>query len=118
MSGMSGMSGRSDSSRAGGNRVDLSAVATADLLREIERRCSAGAAASSGRTAKDMPFATKALWAQDRANKARSRLDELRALPVPTCEAERAARAAQEAQLAADVTKYDGMAKAFTRKGI
>jgi len=111
------MSGWRSSGRVGGTGVDLSAVATTDLLREIERRCSAGGPPKVDRPAKDRPFATKALWAEDKVNQARARLAELRALPVLTCEAERAARSAQDAQLVADVVKYDGMAKAFARKG-
>nr|MBH1517210.1 hypothetical protein [Stenotrophomonas maltophilia] len=111
------MSGWRSSSRAASNRVDLSTVATTDLLREIERRCSARGSPKVDRTAKDRPFATKAMWAEDKVNQARARLAELRALPVPTCEAERAARAAQDSQLVADAVKYDGMAKAFKRKG-
>ncbi|MEN5271860.1 hypothetical protein [Stenotrophomonas lactitubi] len=105
------------SGRTAGTRVDLSSVATTDLLREIERRCSAGGPPKVDRPAKDRPFATKALWAEDKVNQARARLAELRALPVPACEAECAARAAQDSQLVADAVKYDGMAKAFKRKG-
>lgn len=111
------MSGWRSSSRVGGTGADLSAVDTTDLLREIERRCSAGGPPKVDRPAKDRPFATKALWAEDKVNQARARLAELRALPVPTCEAERAARSAQDSQLVADIVKYDGMAKAFKRKG-
>lgn len=111
------MSGWRSSGRLGGTGVDLSAVATTYLLREIERRCSAGGPPKVDRPAKDRPFATKALWAEYKVNQARARLAELRALPVTTCEAERAARSAQDSQLVADVVKYDGMAKAFKRKG-
>lgn len=107
---------RSSGSAAGG-RVDLSAVATTDLLREIERRCSVGGPPRVDRPGKERPFATKALWAQDKVNQARAHLANLRALPEPDCEAERAARAAQDSQLVADVVKFDGMAKAFARKG-
>lgn len=111
------MSGWRSSGRVGGTGVDLSAVATTDLLREIERRCSAGRPSKAQPPAQDRPFPTKALWAEDKANQARARLAELRALPAPASEAERAARSAQDAQLVADVVKYDGMAKAFARKG-
>ncbi|WP_414609697.1 hypothetical protein [Stenotrophomonas pavanii] len=111
------MSGWRSSGRVGGTGLDLSAVATTDLLREIERRCSAGGPPKVDRPAKDRPFATKALWAEDKVNQARARLAELRALPIPTCEAERAARSAKDSQLVVDIVKYDGMAKAFKRKG-
>lgn len=111
------MSGWRSSGSAAGTRVDLSTVSTTDLLREIERRCSVGGPPKVDRPGKERPFATKALWAQDKVNQARARLAELRALPVPACEAERAARSAQDSQLVADVVKYDGMAKAFARKG-
>lgn len=111
------MSGWRSSGSAASTRVDLSAVSTTALLQEIERRCSAGGPPNVDRAAKERPFATKALWAQDKANQARARLEELRAQPLPACEAELAARAAEDSQLVADVVKYDGMAKAFKRKG-
>lgn len=111
------MSGWRSSGSAGRPRVDLTEVPTTDLLREIERRCSAGRPSKTQPPAQDRPFPTKALWAEDKVNQARARLAELRALPAPASEAERAARSAQDAQLVADVVKYDGMAKAFARKG-
>ncbi|HGM4744416.1 MULTISPECIES: hypothetical protein [Stenotrophomonas maltophilia group] len=92
-------------------------MATTDLLREIERRCSTAGPPKVARPAKERPFATKALWAEDKVHQARAKLADLRALPVPACEAERAARAAQDSQLVTDIVKYDGMAKAFARKG-
>lgn len=111
------MSGWRSSGHTAGTRVDLSAVATTDLLREIERRCSTAGPPKVDRPAKARPFATKALWAEDKVNQARAKLAELRALPVPDCGAEQAARAAQDSQLVTDIVKYDGMAKAFARKG-
>lgn len=111
------MSGWRSSGSAAGSRVDLSTVSTTDLLREIERRCSVGGPPKVVRPGKERPFATKALWAQDKVSQARARLAELRALPEPACETERAARSAQDSQLVADVVKYDGMAKVFARKG-
>ncbi|QDY49797.1 hypothetical protein [Stenotrophomonas maltophilia] len=111
------MSGWRSSGGATRGRVDLSAVPTTDLLREIERRCSVAGPPKADRPGKERPFATKALWAQDKVNQARARLADLRTLPEPDCEAERAARASQDSQLVADVVKYDGMAKVFARKG-
>lgn len=111
------MSNWKPSRGASSGTLDLSKVPTATLLQELGRRCGEPHRGAAGTTAsKAKPFATKALWAKDRADQARAKLEETRALPAVNSEA-----AAERHQLLialeADVEKFDGMSAAFARKG-
>ncbi len=105
-------------SRAGSpGALDLSKVPTATLLQELGRRCGEpGRAAAGTSTSRPKPFATKALWAKDKADQARAKLEETRALPAVNSEA-----AAERYQLLValeeEIEKFDGMSAAFARKG-
>ncbi|MFE3969022.1 hypothetical protein [Stenotrophomonas sp. YIM B13575] len=102
------------SPRAAGR--DLTKVPTDDLLREIGRRCAAGAGSAQKAPARERQFATKALWAKDKANQARTKLAEVHALP-PAGMAEQWERDQILGDLEAEVVKFDGMAAVFERKG-
>jgi len=96
---------------------DLSKVPTATLLQELGKRCGEPHHGATGTpTKRAKPFATKALWAKDRADQARAKLEETRALPSVNSEAA-AERYRLLMALEEEIEKFDGMSATFARKG-
>ena len=98
-------------------RDQLKDFRTADLAAEVARRLAERRAKTAGG---DQPprkrFATKAEWAQDQANQFKRTLEQLQMERAPDG-SETQRKVEQMAILREQITKYEGMAKAYTRRG-
>lgn len=98
-------------------REQLKDFRTADLAAEVARRLAERRAkvAASGKPERKH-FATKAEWAQDQANQFRKTLTALQADRTPDgIDTQR--KMDQVAILNEQITKFERMAKAYTRRG-